>query len=110
MVYLLHLDHPLSPKHTAQHYIGWSKNGWTLRERMARHLAGQGANFTRVAAERGITFTVVRKWRGDKKFERALKNQKNARRLCPICNPDGYKTNMAENGLPCPLDKWGYLI
>lgn len=98
MVYLLHLDAPLASGSTAQHYIGWSKNGWTFKERLSRHQAGQGARFTQVAVERGIGFAVVRKWKGDKCFERKLKNQKNARRLCPICNPEAYH-HCQENSL-----------
>ena len=35
----------------------------------------------------GIGFQLARTWDGDQTFERRLKKRKNARRLCPLCNP-----------------------
>lgn len=79
-VYLIHLDEPMAH---AQHYIGWSQ--W-LRQRIEHHRKGTGANFLKHVVKAGINFKVVRKWKGkDRNFERQLKNQKNARRLCPVC-------------------------
>lgn len=84
-VYLFHFHRPISPDHTAQHYMGYAED---LALRMQRQRAGNGARFVQVARERGIGFTLVRVWRGGRRLERRLKNQKNAPRLCPICNPD----------------------
>jgi hypothetical protein len=81
-VYLLHLDAPLSDRHTARHYLGFC---YHIPSRMAKHSAGTGARFMQVAKERGIGFQIARIWPGDRSFERQLKNQKNAPKLCPIC-------------------------
>lgn len=72
----------ICPTHPCQHYLGWTNN---LYQCMADHRAGLGARLTQVAVERGIPFTVVRTWPGDRAFERVLKALKNGRRLCPIC-------------------------
>jgi predicted GIY-YIG superfamily endonuclease len=82
VIYLLHFDRPISTLHTCQHYIGWTDN---LYERLLAHERGQGARLTQVALERGIGWRVARTWDGDRQFERRLKNRKNARLLCPIC-------------------------
>jgi predicted GIY-YIG superfamily endonuclease len=82
MVYLLHFDSPISENHTTQHYIGYADD---VNARIKEHKAGHGARLTQVANERGIGFEVVRIWEGDRKYERQLKNRKNAPRLCPIC-------------------------
>lgn len=85
-VYLLHLERPLSPDHTAQHYIGHAYN---VSRRVRQHKRGKGARFMQVAKERGIGFKVARVWpEGDWTFERRLKNRKCAPRFCPICNPE----------------------
>jgi hypothetical protein len=81
-VYLLHFDRPISDKHTAQHYLGWSRY---LPARALAHLLGRGARFTQVAHERGIPFVIAAAWPGDRTFERELKRKKHASRLCPIC-------------------------
>lgn len=83
MVYLIHFDKPISPKHTCQHYIGYTRS---LKKRFEEHKAGSGARLTQVANERGIDYKIVRTWpKGTRKMERKLKNQKNGPRLCPIC-------------------------
>jgi hypothetical protein len=82
IIYLLHFSKPISSLHTCQHYLGYTEN---LEERIAQHQAGCGARLTQVAKERGITFTVVRTWQGDRKLERRLKNRKSSPSLCPIC-------------------------
>lgn len=84
IVYLLHFDRPISDKHTTQHYIGWTLH---LPSRLRAHSEGRGARLTEVARERGISFTIARTWRGDRNFERKLKNRHEGPRLCPICNP-----------------------
>ena len=82
-VYLLHFDSPISPAHTAQHYLGSCTD---LRQRLADHRAGRGARLTQVAKERGIGFIVAATWPGGRQEERRLKRRKDGRRLCPICN------------------------
>jgi hypothetical protein len=87
-VYLIHFDEPISPNHTTQHYLGYADN---IEFRIGTHVAGgsNSARLTQVAKERGIGFRLVRAWVGgkyDRNFERKLKNQKNAPRLCPCCN------------------------
>lgn len=84
IVYLLHLNEPL--KH-AQHYIGWTSQ--PVPARLSQHRRGQGAHFLKVAAEQGLKFELVAVWMGTRRFERRLKNRKNARRFCPLCQPVG---------------------
>lgn len=80
-VYLLHFDPKL---HHASHYIGFAKS--SIEERVLQHQQGQGAALTKAAVAAGIELKLVRFWEGDRALERRLKNQKNAPRLCPICN------------------------
>ena len=81
-VYLIHFDKPY--KH-AQHYIGWTSD---LEGRLKKHREGNGARLIQVITGKGISFTVVRTWIGERALERKLKNQKNARRLCPLCKEE----------------------
>jgi hypothetical protein len=66
-------------------------------------MTGRGAAITRALHEKGIGFVIARVWPGDKKFERRLKNRKEAPRLCPICRrmpPAGQLTlDLAEEDL-----------
>jgi hypothetical protein len=39
----------------------------------------------------GIDWQLARTWLGDRDLERRLKRQHNAPRLCPVCNPEGWK-------------------
>jgi hypothetical protein len=57
---------------------------------MQKHRSGNGARLVAVARERDIDFELVRVWRGDRTFERKLKNQKAANRMCPICSPGAH--------------------
>lgn len=81
-VYLLHFSRPISPDHTAQHYIGWASQ---LEARLGHHAAGSGARLTAVAIARGITWQVARTWEGDRSLERRLKRRHEGPRLCPVC-------------------------
>lgn len=81
-VYLLHFDRPISHRHTAQHYLGWTTD---LETRLKQHRQGTGARLCEVAKERRINFRLARTWEGDRQRERDLKLQKNGRKLCPIC-------------------------
>ncbi|MBD0289216.1 MAG: endonuclease [Flavisolibacter sp.] len=84
MVYLIHLSEKL---HHAQHYIGYCNEG-TLQQRLYHHRNGTGARFMQVVTELGIPWQVARVWeKGDRNFERKLKNRKKARCLCPCCRP-----------------------
>jgi predicted GIY-YIG superfamily endonuclease len=82
-VYLLHFSGPISSRHTAQHYLGYTDD---LAQRLEAHRQGAGARLVQVAVERGLTFVLVRTWHGDRHLERKLKARKNAPRLCPVCN------------------------
>jgi len=87
-VYLLHLARPLgnlaNNRAQAAHYLGWSKGDAT--KRIADHIAGRGSALTRAAFAAGISLEVVKVWTNeDRNFERALKNKKNAKGICPIC-------------------------
>ena len=86
-VYILHFDVALSH---AEHYVGCTRD---IMARLGAHAHGAGSNLCRVLNERGIS------WRlgalgmcshiGMRRMERHLKNQKNTRRYCEVCNPDG---------------------
>jgi predicted GIY-YIG superfamily endonuclease len=84
-VYLIHMEAPISPDHTTQHYIGFAEE---IAARLEAHAAGRGARLMEVAKERGIHWHCARVWEGaSRKEERKLKNRKNAPELCPECNP-----------------------
>lgn len=84
MVYLLHFHDRISPNHTTQHYVGFTD---CLSDRIASHLAGtSGVALIRAAKQRGIKFTVVRCWKGDRRLERHLKKLKNAPKFCTCCS------------------------
>jgi predicted GIY-YIG superfamily endonuclease len=80
-VYLLHLDPPY--KH-ARHYIGWASD---LDQRMEAHRSGRGARLMEVVKDAGGTFQLVRTWPGPRALERAIKNRREAPKLCPTCSP-----------------------
>ena len=80
-VYLIHFRK--SYKH-ARHYLGYSAN---LDKRITDHLCGMGARLMEVITQADIDWNLARTWPGDRELERRLKNQKQAPRLCPICNP-----------------------
>lgn len=80
-VYLLHLDPPF--RH-ARHYTGWTSN---LDERLEAHRAGRGARLMEVVWEAGGSFRLARTWPGSRALERAIKDLRNAPRLCPVCTP-----------------------
>lgn len=82
-VYLLHFETPISPNHTTQHYLGSADD---VIARIKKHRDNPDARLLQVAKERGIKFVVARVWTGvPRKFERTLKNRKNAPKMCPIC-------------------------
>lgn len=88
-VYLIHFDRPIgnpsNPRGQAQHYIGWSEN---LPNRLQDHLKGHGAAIMAFLSESKIGWQVVRTWVGSRRLERKLKNRKQARHFCPVCQGD----------------------
>jgi predicted GIY-YIG superfamily endonuclease len=80
-VYLLHLDPAY--KH-ARHYVGWTSN---LDARLEAHRAGRGARLLEAVKEAGGSFRLVRTWAGSRSLERAIKDRKEAPKLCPDCSP-----------------------
>lgn len=86
-VYLIHFDTPLwseNPRGQARHYLGYASK--SLKSRLEQHAAGTGAAIMRTLKEKGITWRVVRTWKGNRQLERKLKNWHNAPMLCPVCN------------------------
>lgn len=85
-VYLIHFHRPIgnasNVRGQALHYMGWA---WNLEDRLERHRVGRGSHLMRAVMQQGIGWDVVRTWNGDRSLERKLKNQKNASRLCPVC-------------------------
>ncbi|MDQ4119847.1 MAG: endonuclease [Acidobacteriota bacterium] len=81
-VYLLHFEQNF---YHARHYLGFAVS---VRKRLWHHRNGTGAKLLRAVAQASINFECVRRWKKvDRHFERKLKKQKNAPRLCPVCNP-----------------------
>jgi predicted GIY-YIG superfamily endonuclease len=81
IIYLLHFARPYK---RAKHYMGFTTD---LTRRLARHARGDGARLMAAVVGAGIAFELARQWPGDRNTERALKRQKDAPMLCPICNP-----------------------
>lgn len=83
-VYLLHFH---SRYYHADHYCGITA---CLDARLELHRRGRGAKLTKVIAEAGITFELVRLWKtatweDARELERQLKKRHNGPGLCPIC-------------------------
>jgi hypothetical protein len=83
MVYLLHYDTPLFH---AQHYLGFAEDETRIEE----HAKGTSrAHLPTAFFDKGVHFQRVRIWeKATRRDERRLKNQKNARLLCPICRQE----------------------
>ena len=82
-VYILHFDKPISPDHTAQHYVGFTKD---IDQRIRQHRKGKGSRFCAVAKERVIKFILAELLIGERDLEKAIKRQKNTKKFCPICS------------------------
>lgn len=80
VIYLLHF---LVPYKHACHYIGWCAGD--LDRRLAAHRAGRGARLLAVCKANDVDWVLARTWRGDRNYERRLKNQGGAADLCPLC-------------------------
>lgn len=76
-----------TPVGHSAHYIGSAQH---LPTRLRDHRYGRGAALTRELKRRGGKFRCVRTWKGN--LENELKAQKNARRLCPRCNPERWQS------------------
>lgn len=82
MVYLIHFE---TPFHHCQHYIGYSADD-KFEQRIDCHKKNKGSRLIRAVNLAGINWIVARMWPNkDGNFERSLKNQKNAKKLCPTC-------------------------
>ena len=93
-VYLIHFD---TPYKRARHYIGWTAD---LDARLKAHRTGHGARLMEVIAEAGITWQLARTWDGGRTRERAIKNRKNAPRLCPLCTSKPLPVLTGRSGPP----------
>jgi predicted GIY-YIG superfamily endonuclease len=86
IIHLIHFDEPIGnrskPRGMAQHYIGYAL---ALIERLQEHARGDGARIMAAVVSYGISWKVVRTWKGGRKEERKLKNRKKARKICPLC-------------------------
>jgi predicted GIY-YIG superfamily endonuclease len=80
-VYLLHLDPAYKQ---AEHYTGSAHD---LAARMAQHGTSEGARLLQVQRQAGGSWHIARTWPGGKYEERAIKDWKQAPRLCPDCAP-----------------------
>ena len=85
----LYLIHFAARYEHAQHYLGLSND---VPRRVEEHRSGQGSPLMKAVTQADIPWDVVRTWKdADRILERRLKNQKNAWRLCPVCNPTHYQ-------------------
>lgn len=82
-IYLLHFTPPV--RH-AIHYVGWTR-GDDPAPRVSQHLARQGSPLVAAAVRAGCSIELVLTRPGTRRDERALKDRKNARALCPLCLP-----------------------
>jgi len=84
--YLLHFDeaigNPDNPRGQARHYLGYADR---LDRRTLEHMRGRGAKITQALVAKGIGFSLVRTWPGDRKLEARLKRAHSSNRFCPIC-------------------------
>lgn len=102
-VYLIHFTTPLGH---AQHYRGWTEDlearikahretTWepcepyqTDKGGTARgHKHGEGATILAACNYYGITWEVVRTWKGTLDLEARMRKTGHNRRICPACNP-----------------------
>jgi predicted GIY-YIG superfamily endonuclease len=82
VVYLIHFDQPY---YHAQHYIGTTID---LEHRIRQHQSGVscgGAHLLHAVNLAGISWQVVRIWKGGHALEKQFKARKNARMFCPVC-------------------------
>jgi predicted GIY-YIG superfamily endonuclease len=103
-VYLLHLDPAY--KH-ARHYVGWTSN---LDSRLEAHRAGRGARLLEAVKEAGGSFHLARTWPGSRSLERAIKDRKNAPKLCPDCSPQPEPGARGRSAVPSIRQEAGWVM
>lgn len=81
-IYMYHFDERYPNGRRPQHYIGFAKD---VEYRELRHLAGRGAKLLKAVTEKGIGWTLVKVWVGDRYLERRLKKNGHFDRHCVIC-------------------------
>ena len=87
MTYLMHFEKEYKG---CGHYLGFCEDG-NLESRLKKHKSGNGAKLLKALNQANIKYEIVRIWQNeDRNFERRLKNQKNSKRFCPVCNPYNY--------------------
>jgi predicted GIY-YIG superfamily endonuclease len=85
VVYLLHFYAKVGGR--ASHYIGYTTDlNRRLREHRRFRKTTNRCAFTRAANNQKIPWTVAVTWKANRSFERYLKQQKNAKRFCPLCH------------------------
>lgn len=80
MIYLLHLSRPFKG---VRHYMGATAD---LETRLSDHRAGRGSDLLKAVNRAGISYRVVRKWRGLFATEKKLKRRYKLADLCPVCS------------------------
>lgn len=79
----VHVAYGVGARGRALHYAGYASN---IRERLARHVAGEGSRLCRAVARAGYELRLVRVWHGmGREYERELKARHNLGRVCPVC-------------------------
>lgn len=82
VVYLLHFDKPF--KH-ARHYVGFCEKLSGVDSRLEYHANGRGSKLMAAVSQAGITWSIVRLWKGTRSDERALHNAQ-SKLYCPVCS------------------------
>lgn len=90
--YLIHFE---AKYEHVQHYIGSAVD---VEAREQEHRSNRGARLLEVINQVGIAWSVVRTWKGGRRFERQLKNRKNASVICPVCSGKAAYKRAAETG------------
>lgn len=80
-LYLLHFERPY---HHARHYLGFTKYR-SVKQRIADHQAGLGANLTRHVVGAGIKLYLAWQASGERTDERRLKRRSHVKLWCPLC-------------------------
>ena len=87
-VYLLHLKIPEGCNWVTRHYIGYTTR--SVKARLKRHRAGDGARMLALANNLGIRYNVVKTWNFETReeayaFEQRFKQAGHYARHCKVC-------------------------
>lgn len=82
VIYVIHFDRPLQH---ARHYIGWTRDWVTFKQRMSHHRSGNGAKLMKAVSEAGIEWRVTATYYADRNEERRMKKNHGASRFCDAC-------------------------